>query len=525
MVGVLRRSRARAGAVLVWSIALAAACGGGGGEASEDSDGANGSAGTEADPAGTTGGETAASAPPTSEADGGHEELAELLGAALVVSANGPDFHAEPACFDAAVDGASPAARGVADRVEEGSATWDDLTGDERQLLARLFFGCQELESVVFALAVETIGSPDALECIRGAWREAGVTTEVIADSLSFGTALDDLPGDLVDRMVAGAAECEADASWWADDIAIELSEQFGLEGGEAQCVGDAYMSVLGIETVIRRRVLTLPVLYLPPADQAALDLSARCGVEVEWPSPGLLAAPADCVVGFHDGIPTVVPCEQPHDVEILAVQDVTDVVPSWPGAQALFEHNLGFCAEDLEQALGDSTEYVGYTYQPSRYQWEGGVRQVVCAIGTQSGTWTGRSGLVPTPATPTPFEALVPGQCVLDPGLVDGDTGDGVVDVVACAVPHDVEVFFAGDLPDPPGAPYPGDKALSDLTSTQCYPAFESYVDRLWAESRFGWWFIWPSEASWNAGSRRMTCYLHDGGTDLTESKAGSGE
>ena len=161
--------------------------------------------------------------------------------------------------------------------------TWADLTGDERQLLAWFLFECQELDAVVFALAVETIGSPEAQECIEGAWRDAGVTTELIADSLSFGTGLDDLPGDLVDRMVADVARCEPDTAWWADDIAIELGEQFGLAPDAARCVGQAYVSTLGIERAIRRRVLTIPVLYLPDDDQAALDPQARCGVEVEW--------------------------------------------------------------------------------------------------------------------------------------------------------------------------------------------------------------------------------------------------
>jgi hypothetical protein len=220
MVGLLGRGRLLATACCV--VLLVGACGGGSGD--DSTDGSTAPRETAAVAGDTTRPATAESAPPTSDA-GRHEELAEMLGAALLVSVNGPDFSAEPTCFEAAVDGASPAARGVADRVEEGSATWDDLTGDERQLLARLFFGCEDLDAVVRTLAVETIGSLDALECIRGAWREAGVSPDVIADSLSFGTALDDLPGDLVDRMVAGAARCEPDTAWWAEDIAIEVSE------------------------------------------------------------------------------------------------------------------------------------------------------------------------------------------------------------------------------------------------------------------------------------------------------------
>jgi hypothetical protein len=252
-------------------------------------------------------------------------------------------------------------------------------------------------------------------------------------------------------------------------------------------CVGEAYVSTLGIEKAIRRRVLTIPVLHLPPAEQAALDLQARCGLDVEWPSPGLSAAPADCVAGFHDGIATVVPCEQPHDVEILAVQDVTDVLPSWPGFQALFEHNLEFCGEDLEEALGDNTEYVGYTYQPSRHHWEGGVRQVACAIGKTDGQWTDRSGLVPTPTTPVEINSLLVGQCLAGAELTRGELGDGVLDVVACSTTHHGEVFHVSDLPDPPGAPNPGDKMIEDLINTACVPGFEAYVGRPYTDSRFG--------------------------------------
>jgi uncharacterized RDD family membrane protein YckC len=104
------------------------------------------------------------------------------------------------------------------------------------------------------------------------------------------------------------------------------------------------------------------------------------------------------------------------------------------------------------------------------------------------------------------PFGSLRVGDCfdLTNPAV----PSIAVVRAVPCADQHVYEVFFVGDMPD--GA-YPGDAAVSTFANENCLPAFEAYVgvpfeESIWYASPVG-----PTEDDWAAGSRRVTCQLHN--------------
>jgi hypothetical protein len=129
-------------------------------------------------------------------------------------------------------------------------------------------------------------------------------------------------------------------------------------------------------------------------------------------------------------------------------------------------------------------------------------------------------------PTTVVDIHSLTVGQCLLGAELVDGDIGDGLIEVVDCSLPHHAEVFHVSAFEDPAGAPYPGDEQARNTTLARCHPAFDAYVGQIWAESRLGFTYVYPFDFEWEANDRLVLCYLWDRlGQTLTGSMAGTGE
>ena len=130
------------------------------------------------------------------------------------------------------------------------------------------------------------------------------------------------------------------------------------------------------------------------------------------------------------------------------------------------------------------------------------------------------------TTAAPTSLvdiNSLTVGQCLLGAGLVDGDIGDGLLEVVDCSLPHHAEVFHVSVFEEPAGAPYPGDEQARNTTLARCHPAFDAYVGQIWAESRLGFTYVYPFDFEWEANDRLVLCYLWDRlGQTLIGSMAG---
>jgi hypothetical protein len=81
-------------------------------------------------------------------------------------------------------------------------------------------------------------------------------------------------------------------------------------------------------------------------------------------------------------------------------------------------------------------------------------------------------------------------------------------LDIVDCNEPHDNEVYRIFDLPD--GA-FPGPDAINASVVTQCDAGFDLYVGTPYADSRFVYGALFPTEESWAASDREIVCFLWD--------------
>jgi len=95
---------------------------------------------------------------------------------------------------------------------------------------------------------------------------------------------------------------------------------------------------------------------------------------------------------------------------------------------------------------------------------------------------------------------------------------------VVPCSDEHTGEVFHLFDLPD---GEFPGTAAVSESAQDGCLAAFEGYVGRDFASSRYDIGTLSPTEATWDGiDDREIVCTLFDvDGARLTGSAAGSAE
>jgi hypothetical protein len=89
-------------------------------------------------------------------------------------------------------------------------------------------------------------------------------------------------------------------------------------------------------------------------------------------------------------------------------------------------------------------------------------------------------------------------------------DTGDEVVselELIDCDEPHDNEVFANLQVEE---SVFPGDEVFGAFAIDACLAPFEAYVGESYAESRLDYWFLTPTEESWAAGDRAVTCVLY---------------
>lgn len=98
-------------------------------------------------------------------------------------------------------------------------------------------------------------------------------------------------------------------------------------------------------------------------------------------------------------------------------------------------------------------------------------------------------------------------------------------MDGVPCTSPHDVEVYYAFNLPDGDGT-YPGDTEVGDAAGEGCYNAFPGFVGRDYESSVFGFTSLSPSAASWDQlDDREVLCLIANyDGTKKTGTARNSG-
>lgn len=127
------------------------------------------------------------------------------------------------------------------------------------------------------------------------------------------------------------------------------------------------------------------------------------------------------------------------------------------------------------------------------------------------------------------PFD-LRAGQCFNEASWVDleQDRRISVTAAIDCSQPHDKEVYFEAEFPAPNGAPFPGDDAMTEWSTEQCYRAFHDFVGEEYELSVYGIDFLQPTQETFEhpvGRHRRVSCYLFDtSGEKKVESARGSG-
>lgn len=94
-------------------------------------------------------------------------------------------------------------------------------------------------------------------------------------------------------------------------------------------------------------------------------------------------------------------------------------------------------------------------------------------------------------------------GDCFDDPDSEIVST----LSVVDCAEPHDNEIFATVQIQ---GGTFPGDAGVGDFAVDACLDEFEPYVGESYATSPLDYFYLGPTEDSWNNGDREVLCVLY---------------
>jgi hypothetical protein len=121
--------------------------------------------------------------------------------------------------------------------------------------------------------------------------------------------------------------------------------------------------------------------------------------------------------------------------------------------------------------------------------------------------------------AAPRPAAApasLAIGDCFDTDTFAPGDAIDrGAIHVVACANPHEHEVYALVAPPQGGARSYPGDAAMRSFGDDQCLAAFTAKLGN-YRRSTLDFGVIAPDRSSWDHGDRTVICAVHD--ADFTQ-------
>lgn len=123
----------------------------------------------------------------------------------------------------------------------------------------------------------------------------------------------------------------------------------------------------------------------------------------------------------------------------------------------------------------------------------------------------SGAPGPVPPPAKPAVGDCFNTDQFA--PGVSIDPRG---LHLVACTDPHQHEVYAIERDPDPAGAPFPGEEAMTAFADDLCLADFEPALGVDYRQSSLDFATIKPDATSWNDGDRSVICAVHD--TDFAE-------
>ncbi|MFW2383673.1 MAG: septum formation family protein [Acidimicrobiales bacterium] len=102
-----------------------------------------------------------------------------------------------------------------------------------------------------------------------------------------------------------------------------------------------------------------------------------------------------------------------------------------------------------------------------------------------------------------TAVDEIGAGDCFDDP-----DTEVvSALELIDCAEPHDNEVFAEIFMSE---SAFPGDNAIGDFAFDGCLAPFEAYVGESYEESPLDYFYLGPTEDSWDLGDRGVLCVLY---------------
>jgi hypothetical protein len=220
--------------------------------------------------------------------------------------------------------------------------------------------------------------------------------------------------------------------------------------------------------------------------------------------------SPGDCVkwdqtASHGPQTSTVVPCAQPHLIELASQATVPARVTHFPTAAGWVDVGRAMCAQPdaafLGRPLDPSGRFgVGWLH-PTPEGWAQGDRTIWC-------------GFELTAAGPDllPFRGEVRGQSqellfAVGSCLTVSAQGQANPAPVPCAQPHSFEITgYAnlGSLPQFPQSP----AALTDAVQSQCAADAVGYAGRS-LPAGVEWGYLDLTQASWNAGDRLAQCTL----------------
>ncbi|MCP4964360.1 MAG: hypothetical protein GY926_03910 [bacterium] len=102
-----------------------------------------------------------------------------------------------------------------------------------------------------------------------------------------------------------------------------------------------------------------------------------------------------------------------------------------------------------------------------------------------------------------TSVTELDAGDCFDDP---DSEVVSSL-ELIDCAEPHDNEVFSQIFMPE---STFPGDTAIGDFAFDGCLAPFEAYVGESYEDSPLDYFYLGPTEDSWDLGDRGVLCVLY---------------
>ncbi|MDO5064408.1 MAG: septum formation family protein [Actinomyces bowdenii] len=111
-------------------------------------------------------------------------------------------------------------------------------------------------------------------------------------------------------------------------------------------------------------------------------------------------------------------------------------------------------------------------------------------------------------------------GQCLKDLGASSQEVSQ--VPVVDCSEPHLYEVYAETELS---GDDLPDQATMDSEAESACLgTGYSDYVGVAFEESEYGTTYLTPSQATWDAGDRKISCLITSAdGSELTGSVKGS--